>query len=112
MPFLTPTMRGGVRKSILMPYNAGTPLARISHRELIDKLYASLTAFLQLRYELSVQWRSEGPRRPRDRGWPARLKEPARGPSGKSSRRNPLARGPYKLFAGGPKIVSGSKLRE
>ena len=35
------------------PY-AGTPLARISHRELIDKLYEFLTAFLQLRYELSV----------------------------------------------------------
>ena len=34
--------------------NAGTPLARISHRELIDKLYDFLTAFLQLRYELSV----------------------------------------------------------
>ena len=33
---------------------AGTPLARISHRELIDKLYDFLTAFLQLRYELSV----------------------------------------------------------
>ena len=34
--------------------NAGTPLARISHRELIDKLYTFLTAFLQLCYELSV----------------------------------------------------------
>ena len=34
--------------------NAGTPLARISHRELIDKLYDFLTAFLQLCYELSV----------------------------------------------------------
>ena len=33
---------------------AGTPLARISHRQLIDKLYEFLTAFLQLRYELSV----------------------------------------------------------
>jgi hypothetical protein len=33
---------------------AGTPLARISHRQLIDKLYAFLTAFLQLRYKLSV----------------------------------------------------------
>ena len=41
--------------SILQPQgNAGTPLAQISHRELIDKLYAFLTAFLQLRYELSV----------------------------------------------------------
>ena len=36
------------------PSNAGTPLARISHRELIDKLYDFLTAFLQLCYELSV----------------------------------------------------------
>ena len=34
--------------------NAGTPLARISHRQLIDKLYAFLTTFLQLRYALSV----------------------------------------------------------
>ena len=34
--------------------NAGTPLGRISHRELIDKLYEYLTAFLQLCYELSV----------------------------------------------------------
>ena len=33
---------------------AGTTLARISHRQLIDKLYEFLTAFLQLRYELSV----------------------------------------------------------
>ena len=33
---------------------AGTPLARISHRELIDKLYDFLTAFLQIRYKLSV----------------------------------------------------------
>ena len=40
--------------------------------------------------------------RPRGGGGPAGLKGPARGPPGRSSRRNPLARGPNKLFAGGP----------
>ena len=40
--------------SVFRRCNAGTPLARISHRKLIDKLYAFLTAFLQLRYALSV----------------------------------------------------------
>ena len=56
------------------------------------------------------QWRSEGPAGPRPReggprGW--------RGPPGRSSRRNPLARGPNKLFAGGPenrRYATGPKL--
>mgnify|MGYP003531577293 CR=1 FL=1 len=48
------------------------------------------------------QWRSEGPAGPATAGGPAGLKGPARGPPGRSSRRNPLARGPNKLFAGGP----------
>ena len=49
-----------------------------------------------------MQWRSEGPAGPATAGGPAGLKGPARGPPGRSSRRNPLARGPNKLFAGGP----------
>ena len=34
------------------------------------------------------------------------LKGPARGPAGRSSHRNLLARGPNNLLAGGPKIVA------
>ena len=49
-----------------------------------------------------MQGRSEGPAGPATAGGPAVLKGPARGPPGRSSRRNPLARGPNKLFAGGP----------
>ena len=49
-----------------------------------------------------AQWRSEGPAGPATAGGPAGLKGPARGPPGRSSRRNPLARGPNKLVAGGP----------
>ena len=49
-----------------------------------------------------AQWRSEGPADPATAGGPAGLKGPARGPPGRSSRRNPLTRGPNKLFAGGP----------
>ena len=48
------------------------------------------------------QWRSEGPAGPATAGGPAGLKGPARGPQGRSSRLDPLARGPNKLFAGGP----------
>ena len=55
-----------------------------------------------------MQWRSEGPAGPATAGGPASLKGPARGPPERSSRRNPLARGPNKLFAGGPKIVATS----
>ena len=44
----------------------------------------------------SVQWRSEGPAGPTTAG----------GPPGRSSRRYPLASGPNKLLAGGPKIVA------
>ena len=53
-------------------------------------------------------WSSGVARAPqaRDRGGPAGLKGLARGPPGRSSRRYPLARGPNKLFAGGPKIVA------
>ena len=47
-----------------------------------------------------AQWRYDGPRR-------APLTGPAWGPPGRSSRRNPLTRGPYNLFAGGgAKIVA------
>ena len=49
-----------------------------------------------------MQWRSEGPAGPVTAGGPAGLKGPARGPQGRSSRLDPLARGPNKLFAGGP----------
>ena len=52
--------------------------------------------------EVSIQWRSEGPAGPATAGGPEGLKGPARGPPGRSSRSNPLARGPNKLFAGGP----------
>ena len=45
---------------------------------------------------------ARAPQAPRPRGGgPAGLKGPARGLPGRSSRRNPLARGPNKLFAGG-----------
>ena len=45
---------------------------------------------------------ARAPQAPRRRG--ARGAKGARqGPQGRSSRRNPLARGPNKLFAGGPK---------
>ena len=48
------------------------------------------------------QWRSEGPAGPATAGGPRGW----RGPPGRSSLRNPLARGPNKLLAGGPKIVA------
>ena len=55
------------------------------------------------------QWRSEGPAGPATAGGGA---EGARqGPPGRSSRRNPLARGPNKLLAGGPKIVATPLLK-
>ena len=52
---------------------------------------------------------ARAPQAPRPRG--ARGAEgarqgPARGPPGRSNCRNPLARGPNKLFLGGPKIVA------
>ena len=54
-----------------------------------------------------TQWRSEGPAGPAGGG-----AEGARqGPPGRSSRRNPLARGPNKLLAGGPKIVATPLLK-
>ena len=46
---------------------------------------------------------ARAPQAPRPRGGAAGLKRPARDPPGRSSRRNPLARGPNKLCAGGPK---------
>ena len=45
---------------------------------------------------------ARAPQGPATAGGPAGLKGPARGPAGRSSRRNLLARGPNKLFAGGP----------
>ena len=48
---------------------------------------------------------ARAPQAPRPRGGPRGWRGPqgpARGPPGRSSRRNPLARGPNKLFAGGP----------
>ena len=49
-----------------------------------------------------AQWRSEGPATAGGpRGWRGR-----QGSAGRSSRRNPLARGPNNMFAGGPKIVA------
>ena len=48
---------------------------------------------------------ARAPQAPRPRGLPRGWRGPqgpARGPPGRSSRRNPLARGPNKLFAGGP----------
>ena len=62
----------------------------------------------------SKQWRSEGPAGPATAGGPAVLKGPARGPPGRSSRRNPLVMGPNKLFAGGPenrRYATASKLK-
>ena len=48
---------------------------------------------------------ARAPQAPRPRG--VREAEGARqGPPGRSSRRNPLARSPNKLLAGGPKIVA------
>ena len=52
---------------------------------------------------VEMQWRSEGRAGPATTGVPAGLKGPARGLPGRSSRRNPLARGPNKFFASGPK---------
>ena len=45
---------------------------------------------------------ARAPQAPRPREGPARLDGPARDPPGRSSRRNPLAIGPNKLFADGP----------
>ena len=45
---------------------------------------------------------ARAPQAPRSRGGGRGAEGPARGPPGRSSRRNPLARGPNKLFAGGP----------
>ena len=66
----------------------------VSPSDILKRFYA----YMMTNYAI-IQWRSEGPQG---------LKEPARGPPGRSSRRNPLARGPKNLFAGmgGPKIVA------
>ena len=91
----------------LRTYNRHSSVSCISHRPYIASFW-QIVSWLHGRAppmsscEDETSGVARAPQAPRPREGLARLEGPARDPPGRSSRRNPLARGPNKLFVDGP----------